>query len=129
MSVVFQMAHLVEEAEQPLPDEKGIVNNEWTIHELETTANFAKRSRILAWLIGGLNFQIEHHLFPNINHVHYPKLNPIVVATCKEFGVNYREFSSVSSAIFSHYRQLYLLGSGKTEAELSGESAVSQTVA
>src|SRR5438876_2322175 len=129
LSIVFQIAHIHEGASYPGPDESRQIKGGWARHQVITTANFATANPFVCWYLGGLSFQIGHNLFPNINHVHYPKLNPIVVATCKEFGVNYREFSSVSSAIFSHYRQLYLLGSGKTEAELSGESAVSQTVA
>jgi len=110
MSTVFQMAHLVEEAEQPLPDEKGIINNEWAIHELETTANFAKKSRLFAWLIGGLNYQIEHHLFPNICHIHYKAISPIVESTAKSFGLRYNQNRTFFSAIGSHIRMLRTFG-------------------
>ncbi len=110
MSVVFQMAHLVEDAQQPLPDEKGIIDNEWTIHELETTANFGRKSRLLAWLIGGLNFQIEHHLFPNVCHIHYKAIAPIVERTAKEHGLRYNENRTFFSAIGSHIRMLRALG-------------------
>jgi len=110
MTTVFQMAHLVEEAEQPLPNEEGIINNEWTIHELETTANFARKSRIFGWMIGGLNYQIEHHLFPNICHVHYRAISPIVEKTAKEFGLRYNENGTFFNAIGSHIRMLRALG-------------------
>lgn len=110
MTTVFQMAHLVEEAEQPLPDEQGFINNEWTIHELETTANFARKSRLFGWMIGGLNYQIEHHLFPNICHVHYRAISPIVERTTKEFGLRYNENRTFFNAIGSHIRMLRALG-------------------
>lgn len=110
MSTVFQMAHLVEEAEQPLPDSPGVINNEWTIHELETTANFSRKSRWFGWIIGGLNYQVEHHLFPNICHVHYRAISPIVERTAREFGVRYNENPTFFSAIGSHIRMLRALG-------------------
>lgn len=110
MSTVFQMAHLVEVANQPIPDSEGVIHNEWAIHELETTANFARKSRFFAWLIGGLNYQIEHHLFPNISHVHYKAISPIVERTAREFGVPYNENRTFFSAIGSHVRMLKALG-------------------
>jgi len=110
MSTVFQMAHLVEEAEQPLPESEGIVNNEWTKHELDTTANFARNSRWFGWFIGGLNYQVEHHLFPNVCHLHYKAISPIVERTANEFGIRYRMNRTFFSAIGSHIRMLKALG-------------------
>ena len=110
MSTVFQMAHLVEEAEQPVPNEEGVIDNEWAIHELETTANFSRKSRLFGWIIGGLNYQIEHHLFPGICHIHYRAISPIVERTAKEFGLRYNENRTFFSAIGSHVRMLRALG-------------------
>ncbi|HET8963852.1 MAG TPA: acyl-CoA desaturase [Chitinophagales bacterium] len=110
MTIVFQMAHLVEEAEQPIPNSQGIIENEWTIHELETTANFARKSRIFGWMIGGLNYQVEHHLFPYISHIHYKDISPIVKQTALEFGVRYNENRTFFGAIGSHIRMLKKLG-------------------
>lgn len=110
MSVVFQMAHLVEEVEQPVANEQNAIENEWTVHELETTANFSRRSGWFGWLIGGLNYQVEHHLFPNISHVHYRAISPIVEQTAKEFGVRYIENRTFFGAIYSHLRMLRTLG-------------------
>lgn len=110
MSTVFQMAHVVEEAEQPLPAPEGLIHNEWMIHELETTANFAGKSRCFSWMIGGLNYQVEHHLFPNICHIHYRAISPIVQKTAKEFGLRYNENKTFFSAIASHTRMLRALG-------------------
>lgn len=109
MSTVFQMAHLVEEVEQPVPEE-GVINKEWAIHELETTANFSRKSRLFGWIIGGLNYQIEHHLFPNICHVHYRAISPIVEKTAKDFGLPYNENRTFFGAIGSHIRMLRALG-------------------
>jgi linoleoyl-CoA desaturase len=110
MSIVFQLAHLVEETEQPMPDEKGVIENEWAIHEMETTANFGRKSRIMNWFIGGLNFQIEHHLFPNVSHIHYKKIAPIVERTAQEFGIPYIVNPSFVHAVRSHVRVLKRLG-------------------
>ncbi|HET6225617.1 MAG TPA: fatty acid desaturase [Bacteroidia bacterium] len=113
MTTVFQMAHLVEEAEQPTPNDVGVIENEWTIHELETTANFARKSRIFGWMIGGLNYQVEHHLFPYISHIHYRNISPIVKQTALEFGVRYNENKTFFGAIGSHIRMLKKLGRQK----------------
>ncbi|MCD6017394.1 MAG: acyl-CoA desaturase [Bacteroidetes bacterium] len=110
MSTVFQMAHMVETAEQPTPDTHGNIENEWTIHELETTVNFSRKSRIFSWMIGGLNYQIEHHLFPNICHIHYPAISPIVERTALEFGLNYHTNRTFFTALGSHVRFLKTLG-------------------
>src|SRR5206468_5951966 len=84
LSIVFQIAHIHEGASYPGPDESRQIKGGWARHQVITTANFATANPFVCWYLGGLNFQIEHHLFPNINHVHYPKLNPIVVATRSE---------------------------------------------
>ncbi|HEY6161606.1 MAG TPA: acyl-CoA desaturase [Bacteroidia bacterium] len=110
MSMIFQLAHVVEGAEQPLPSEAGHMENEWTIHELNTTMNFARGNRFLTWLIGGLNYQVEHHLFPNICHMHYRKISPIVERTAIEFGLSYNSNPSFGKAIRSHMRMLKTLG-------------------
>jgi linoleoyl-CoA desaturase len=110
MSTVFQMAHVVEGAEQPLPDENGIINNEWVVHELITTSNFAKNNFLLNWYVGGLNFQIEHHLFSHICHIHYRNISPIVEKTANEFGFKYNSKPSFLNALGSHIRRLKDLG-------------------
>jgi linoleoyl-CoA desaturase len=78
MTIVFQMAHIVEGAEQHLLDENATTNNEWTIHQILSTSNFAPKNWLLNWYVGGLNYQVEHHLFPNICHIHYKHISPIV---------------------------------------------------
>ena len=111
MSVVFQLAHCVEEADFPLPDEDtGRIENAWAIHQVETTVDFARRSKVVAWFLGGLNYQIEHHLFPRICHVNFPALSKVVEATCRDFGVKYREHKSVWSGVASHFRWLRQMG-------------------
>jgi linoleoyl-CoA desaturase len=110
MSVVFQLAHCVEEAEFPLPQGEGRIENAWGVHQVETTVDFARGSRPVAWLLGGLNYQIEHHLFPRICHVNYPAVSKVVEATCRDFGVKYTEHSSVRAGLASHFRWLRRMG-------------------
>jgi len=109
-SVVFQPAHVIDGADFPIPDDKGNMENTWAIHQLATTVNFAPKNRILSWYIGGLNFQIEHHLFPNICHIHYPKLAHIVQSTAQEFGLPYHVKPTFRSALADHVRLLKRLG-------------------
>lgn len=111
LALVFQMAHVVEEAAFPLPDDAGRqMAAPWAIHQLQTTVDFARGNRVLGWLIGGLNFQIEHHLFPRISHVHYPLVARVVEATCREFAVPYLEHRTFGAGLASHYRWLRQLG-------------------
>ena len=110
LSAVFQMAHVVEGAEQLLPDAQGIINEEWAVHELRSTADFARNNLFLEYFVGGLNFQIEHHLFPQISHIHYRKIAPIVEKTAKEFGFAYNLKPSFRKAFYSHIQRLKELG-------------------
>lgn len=110
ISTVFQLAHVVPEMEFPMPDEKGNMEEDWTIHQLKTTANFARNNRILSWFVGGLNHQIEHHLFPTICHIHYKNISKIVKDTAKEFNVNYLEIPTFRKAILLHVKELKVLG-------------------
>ncbi|MFN3530105.1 MAG: fatty acid desaturase family protein [Bacteroidia bacterium] len=112
LAAIFQLAHIVEETDQPLPDEKGQMENTWAIHQLHTTADFSRKSKVLGWYAGGLNFQVEHHLFPNICHLHYPKISEIVERTAAEFGIPYHAHPSLVSATTSHLRTLRRLGQG-----------------
>lgn len=110
LSTVFQAAHVVGETSFPLPDTDGKMEDNFIVHQLKTTANFSKKSRILSWYVGGLNFQIEHHLFPNICHVHYRKLSKIVSKTAKEYNIPYHSGKSFLSALYSHAKLLNQLG-------------------
>jgi linoleoyl-CoA desaturase len=107
---VFQLAHLVEQTAMPHLKADENVADSWAIHQMKTTANFARRDRLISYLFGGLNFQIEHHLFPQICHVHYPLLSLIVHETAAEFGVPYIENRSLLSAIKAHVRFLKKMG-------------------
>lgn len=110
LSTVFQMAHVVEGAKQLLPNKDGVIEMEWVVHELQTTSDFARHNLFLNWYIGGLNFQIEHHLFPNIAHIHYRNIAPIVEKTAREFGFVYNIKPTFRNAFFSHIRRLRELG-------------------
>lgn len=112
LSVVFQLAHCVEEAEFPMPrEDTGRMEATWASHQVETTVDFARGNRLLSWLLGGLNFQIEHHLFPQVCHIHYTALAPIVEYTCAEFGLRYRANKTFRAGLASHFRWLRRMGS------------------
>lgn len=110
LAVIFQPAHVVEGTEYPMPDEKGNLENTWAIHQLHTTTNFGHKERFFSWYVGGLNYQVEHHLFPNICHVHYRQIAKIVEQTAKEFGLPYKSKETFLQAIAAHARQLKWLG-------------------
>ncbi len=112
IAVTFQLAHVVEETQfvAPASGETLQLETEWAVHQISSTANFGTNSRMLNWLLGGLNFQVEHHLFPRISHVHYPNINKIVRETCQEYGVVYHEFPSMFSAFCSHLKHLKKVG-------------------
>lgn len=115
LALIFQVAHLMEETtHHPFPHDTGTIKNQWAIHQVETTANFATDSVFLNWFAGGLNFQVEHHLFPNVCHVHYKAISKIVKETANEFDIPYNEEKTMFSAIRSHIRLLKKLGRGES---------------
>jgi linoleoyl-CoA desaturase len=117
LAFVFQPAHVVPETEFISVDAEHYVDNNFAIHQMQTTANFAPKSRILYWLIGGLNYQVEHHLFPNICHVHYKKISKIVRETAEEFGVPYNTHSTFFSAIKYHMKMLKAIGRNEIKGD------------
>ncbi|MBT7654965.1 MAG: acyl-CoA desaturase [Flavobacteriaceae bacterium] len=110
LSLVFQLAHIMEDAEMPMPEASGTMKNTWAIHQLLTTVNFSTKNRFVNWFTGGLNHQIEHHIFPHISHVHYTKISEIVKKTAREFNLPYNEYKTTRSAILSHFRFLKQMG-------------------
>lgn len=110
LTAIFQTAHVVTSSQYPLPDDQGNMENNWAIHQLLTTADYSPRSKIFSWLIGGLNYQVEHHLFPNISHVHYKKLSPIVKRTAEEYHLPYYVNGNFVHAVSDHARMLKILG-------------------
>lgn len=111
MSVVFQLAHTVEGNEFPAPNPvTREIENEWAIHQVETTADFAPGNKWVAWYLGGLNYQIEHHLFSKICHIHYPEISKIVKKTCEEYNISYVCYPTVRKAIAVHFNFLKKLG-------------------
>ncbi|MDB5038578.1 MAG: fatty acid desaturase [Bacteriovoracaceae bacterium] len=111
LAIVFQLGHIVEGPEFPSIPADRLLKDIWLTHQLRTASNFATNSRVGDWLYGGLNFQIEHHLFPGICHVHYRAIAPIVRATAVEFDLPYYEQKTFFSAVKSHLRLLKSLGS------------------
>jgi linoleoyl-CoA desaturase len=110
LSVIFQLAHVVEGPHQPMPDENGSIENAWAVHQLETTSNFAMNNWFISWYVGGLNFQIEHHLFPKICSIHYPALSRITQELAKKYNHPYYHYDTLFAAVNSHYKLLKKLG-------------------
>ena len=111
LGVVFQLAHVMDDTEFPLPEgEQGRIDEEWAVHQIKTTVNFGTESKMLTGLLGGLNYQVEHHLFPRISHAHYPAVSRIVKENCAEFGVQYNEYPTMWSAVKAHKKYLRRMG-------------------
>jgi linoleoyl-CoA desaturase len=110
LSIVFQLAHIVEDISYPEPNNEGEIENTWAIHQLFTTANFAPKNWLVNYYTGGLNHQIEHHIFPHISHIHYTQISKIVKETAQEFNLPYLEFKTMRSAVYSHFKHLKELG-------------------
>ena len=110
LSVVFQLAHVVPKTDMPLPDKHGNMEHTWAIHQLYTTSNFAPTNKFVSWYTGGLNHQVEHHIFPHISHVHYGNIAKIVKETAIEFKLPYHEYRTIWLAFKEHFRQLKSLG-------------------
>lgn len=117
LSIVFQLAHVVENTEfEHVPlDETKHIETAWAEHQVKTTANFAMGNKIVSWFVGGLNFQIEHHLFPKVSHVHYPAISKIVMQKCREFNLPYNKYDTMTEAVASHFRVMKYLGKKPAE--------------
>jgi linoleoyl-CoA desaturase len=116
LSTVFQLAHMVEKTDFVVAEgPHKRIDSEWAIHEIRTTADFAPGNRVISWMVGGLNFQIEHHLFPQISHIHYPALSKIVRQECELFGLPYNCYPSTREALYSHARLMKKLGNRQGE--------------
>jgi len=111
LAIVFQLAHVVEHTEFAFAgDEPVQLENEWAVHQIKSTANFARGNKIISWFVGGLNYQIEHHLFPRVSHVHYPAISHIVKEACREHGLPYHEYPTMSEAVVSHVKSMKEFG-------------------
>lgn len=112
LSLVFQLAHVVENTEfEHVPlDQTKHIETAWAEHQIRTTANFAMNNKVISWFVGGLNYQIEHHLFPRVSHVHYPAISKIVMAKCAEYNLPYNKYDTMSEALASHFRVMKTLG-------------------
>ena len=119
LSVVFQLAHVVPDADFPQPDANGFIPHSWAEHQMRTTMNFSTKSKWISWYVGGLNFQIEHHLFTKICHVHYPAISTIVKETAAEYGISYNEKSTFGEALREHISFLRIQGVPKL-SEIGG---------
>ena len=110
LALIFQPAHVIEDTTFPLPDANGNMQDDWATHQLKTTLDFAQKSWLFSWFVGGLNFQVEHHLFPNICHIHYKKIAPLIKQTAEEFNLPYYTKKTFVGAVAGHAKLLYALG-------------------
>ena len=110
ISTVFQVAHIMPSVDFPLPDSNNLIDEDWYTHQFATTSNFSPGSGLFSWFIGGLNYQVEHHLLPNVCHIHYKKLSSIVASTAKEYGMPYHSKKTFAAAIWDHAKMLRELG-------------------
>jgi len=111
MATILQMAHVMNDVEFPEPTGDPLkIENEWAIHEVQTTSNFAPKNAVVNWYVGGLNYQIEHHLFPHMCHLNYPRIAPIVEQTCKDYGIAYQSYPTFREAIVNHWRSIKEFG-------------------
>lgn len=110
LGVVFQLAHVVEGPDHLPAEGHDVIEDSWLVHEMKTTSDFGRRNRLLCWYVGGLNFQVEHHLFPRICSIHYPAISPIVEEVARKHGVPFNSHPTLGAAIASHVRMLKLYG-------------------
>lgn len=110
LALIFQPAHVIDDTTFPLPDASGNMEDDWATHQLKTTLDFAQKSWLFSWFVGGLNFQVEHHLFPNICHIHYKKIAPLIKQTAEEFNLPYYTKKTFVGAVAGHAKLLYALG-------------------
>lgn len=110
LALIFQPAHVIPSSNFPVPDKSGNIESDWAVSQLMNTANFAPKSTWFSWYVGGLNYQVEHHLFPNICHVHYKKISHIVRETAFEYNLPYYSYKTFADAVFEHGKLLYRLG-------------------
>jgi linoleoyl-CoA desaturase len=103
----------MEAAVFPTTDEEGNLGHNWAVHQLMTTTNYAPNNRMLSWFVGGLNYQVEHHLFPNVCHIHYRRISKIVRETAEEYNFPYHTLPSFRSALRIHWNMLRSLGTGQ----------------
>lgn len=119
ISTVFQIAHIMPTVEFPMADEDGLIEGDWSLHQMATTTNFSPDNKVFSWLIGGLNYQVEHHLLPHVCHVHYKDLSAIVAETAREFGMPYHSKKSLGKALGAHISMLYQLGQSTPDSSLT----------
>ena len=125
LSLVFQLAHVVEntEFEHVGLDTTKHIDTAWAEFQIKTTANFAMKNKVISWIVGGLNFQVEHHLFPRVSHVHYPAISKIVMQKCAEFNLPYNYYPTMSEAVASHFRMMKYLGKKPAVPQTQAQAA------
>lgn len=126
LSITFQLAHIVENTEHHVGelDSQKQIEDSWAVHQIKTTANFSRKSSLLNWYLGGLNFQVEHHLFPHICHVHYRQISDVVKRVVENHGLQYNEYPTLPQAVKSHYKTLKKFSKENTNKRQEQEPAL-----
>jgi linoleoyl-CoA desaturase len=117
LTITFQLSHCLEEAVTLAPDGDA-ESPEWHVHQVLSTVNFAPSNPMIRWYVGGLNHQIEHHLFPRVPHTLHPKLADVVRRTAIDCGMSYTSHPSTWTALRSHTRWLKQMGAAAGEPAL-----------
>ena len=80
---------------------------DWSVQQIVSSANFSNtdsmHDKVMTYLLGGMNYQIEHHLFPTICHIHYPRLSLIVKKICAKYNIPYVVRRNIFDCIKEHY--------------------------
>jgi linoleoyl-CoA desaturase len=114
LSLIFILPHGVGDAEFPMPvpvaGNKSALPYSRAEHQARVTVDFKRKNPIVTWLVGGLNFHREHHLFPSVSHVHYPRIAGIVDEVCEQFNIPHVNHRSYAVGLSAHYRWLRRMG-------------------
>lgn len=109
ITLLFQVTHIYSGSSFPQPDETGTIQNNYFKHILETTTDYSRESKFVAWITGGMNIHIAHHFFPQINHTHYQPVTTIIKQTAEDFGLIYQEVPNFWIAFKNHLKMMRLL--------------------
>ncbi len=101
----FFMTHHVESTAYQETDDHGTINTSWLMNQVRSSNDMHPFSKTANFLLGGFNNHIAHHLFPNVHHIYYPKLNVILYSMLQEHQIVPNQ-TSYLGGIVSHLRLL-----------------------
>jgi linoleoyl-CoA desaturase len=98
IALIFQVTHVNTMVEFPSVDKTHLLKKDWYEHQIATAINYAPESQLALFLTGGVNLQIEHHLFPDIPANRYAEVGEKVKEITEKYGQNYN-----SGSFFNHF--------------------------